>query len=126
MTDEEAIEYNKNLREYMRITDKDSKYKFLQENYEALDMAIKALEQTELNTSYNSVKTELKPCENMFWRIYNYIIYNYINDKRLAVSPDDITPPEQRAERQVKADLLGEILDVMNDMLEPEMKCGDD
>lgn len=45
MTIEEAIEYNKNLREYMRITDKDSEYKFLKENYEALDMAIKALEQ---------------------------------------------------------------------------------
>ena len=44
MTDEDAIEYNKNLREYMRITDKNSKYKFLKENYEALDMAIKALE----------------------------------------------------------------------------------
>jgi hypothetical protein len=45
MTREEAIEYNKNLREYMKITDKNSEYKFLQENYEALDMAIKALEQ---------------------------------------------------------------------------------
>lgn len=44
MTNEEAIEYNKNLREYMRITDKKSEYKFLNENYEALDMAIKALE----------------------------------------------------------------------------------
>lgn len=44
MTSKEAIEYNKNLREYMSITDKDSEYKFLQENYEALDMAIKALE----------------------------------------------------------------------------------
>ena len=27
----------------MRITDKDSEYKFLEENYEALDMGIKAL-----------------------------------------------------------------------------------
>jgi hypothetical protein len=43
---EEAIEYNKNLREYMRIIDKDSECKFLKENYEALDMAIKSLEQT--------------------------------------------------------------------------------
>ena len=31
---------------------------------EALDMAIKALEQTELNPSYNSVKTELKSSED--------------------------------------------------------------
>lgn len=45
MTIDEAIKYNKNLREYMRITDKNSEYKFLKENYEALDMAIKALEQ---------------------------------------------------------------------------------
>ena len=46
MTREEAIGYNKNLREYMRITDKDDpECKFLNENYEALDMAIKALEE---------------------------------------------------------------------------------
>ena len=45
MTDAEAIQYNKNLREYMKITDKTSEYKFLKENYEALEMAIKALEQ---------------------------------------------------------------------------------
>jgi hypothetical protein len=46
MTNEEAIGYNKNLREYMRITDKyNPEYKFLKENYEALDMAIKALKQ---------------------------------------------------------------------------------
>jgi len=44
MTNEEAIEYNKNLIEYMKITDKESEYKFLEENYEALDMAIQALE----------------------------------------------------------------------------------
>ncbi len=45
MTREEAIQYNKNLKEYMRITDKKSEYKFLEENYIALEMAIKALEQ---------------------------------------------------------------------------------
>ena len=44
MTIEDAIEYNKNLKEYMRITDKKSEYRFLQENYEALDMANRALE----------------------------------------------------------------------------------
>lgn len=44
MTNEEAIEYNKNLRMYMQITDKNSSHKFLEENYIALDMAIKALE----------------------------------------------------------------------------------
>ena len=33
--------------------------------YEAFDVAIKALEQTELNPSYNSIKTELKPRTNL-------------------------------------------------------------
>ena len=44
MTPQEAIEYNKNLREYMRITDNESECKFSQENYEALDMGNQALE----------------------------------------------------------------------------------
>ena len=34
----------------------------------ALDVAIEALEQSELNPSYNSVKTELKPCEDCISR----------------------------------------------------------
>ena len=45
MTREEAIEINKNLKEYMRILDKTSEHKFLEDNYIALEMAIKALEQ---------------------------------------------------------------------------------
>ena len=45
MTREEAINNNKNLRMYMRFSDKNQPYKFLEENYIALDMAIKALEQ---------------------------------------------------------------------------------
>lgn len=45
MTREEAIDCNKNLRMYMRLSDKNQPYKFLEENYIALDMAIKALEQ---------------------------------------------------------------------------------
>lgn len=45
MTNEEAIDYNKNLRMYMRLSDKNQPCKFLEENYIALDMAIKALEQ---------------------------------------------------------------------------------
>lgn len=45
MTNEEAIEYNKNLRMYMRLSDKNQPCKFLEENYIALDLAIKALEQ---------------------------------------------------------------------------------
>lgn len=47
MTNEEAIEYNKNLRMYMRLSDKNQPCKFLEENYIALDMAIKALEEVE-------------------------------------------------------------------------------
>ena len=46
MTNEEAIEYNEYLREYMKIIDKKSEYKFLKENYKALDMANQALKQT--------------------------------------------------------------------------------
>lgn len=45
MTREEAIECNKNLRMYMKLSDKNQPCKFLEENYIALDMAIKALEQ---------------------------------------------------------------------------------
>ena len=44
MTREEAIDYNKNLRMYMKLSDKNQPCKFLEENYIALDMAIKALE----------------------------------------------------------------------------------
>jgi len=58
MTREEAIEYNKNLREYMRITDKNSEYKFLKGNYEALDMAIKALEQEPCEDSISRAEAQ--------------------------------------------------------------------
>lgn len=44
MTREKAIECNKNLIEYMRISDKTNEYKFLEDNYVALNMSIKALE----------------------------------------------------------------------------------
>lgn len=46
MTREEAIAYNKNLRLYMKLSDKNRPIKFLEENYIALEMAIQALEQT--------------------------------------------------------------------------------
>lgn len=45
MTNKEAIEHNKNLRMYMKLSDRNQPCKFLEENYIALDMAIKALEQ---------------------------------------------------------------------------------
>lgn len=44
ITYEQAINCNKNLKEFMRITDKTSEYKFLEDNYIALDMAIQALD----------------------------------------------------------------------------------
>lgn len=45
MTREEAINYNKNLKMYMKITDKQNPCKFLEGNYIALDMAIEALKE---------------------------------------------------------------------------------
>lgn len=45
MTREEAIDYNKNLKMYMKISDKNNPCKFLEKNYIALDMAIEALKE---------------------------------------------------------------------------------
>ncbi len=63
MTREEAIQYNKNLRTYMNITDKKSEYKFLEENYIALDMAIQALEQ--------QPNRQIEDCENEIEDLHN-------------------------------------------------------
>ena len=41
----EAIDIIKGIKEYMRISDKNSPYKFLDEDYEALDAGISALEE---------------------------------------------------------------------------------
>lgn len=57
MTREEAIDYIKNLKMYMKISDKNNRYKFLEENYIALDVALEALK----------VCDEL--CENLAWYI---------------------------------------------------------
>lgn len=45
MSRQDAIDYNKNLKMYMKISDKQNPCKFLEENYIALDMAIEALEE---------------------------------------------------------------------------------
>lgn len=45
MTEQEAIDRLKCLRLYMKITDKTSENKFLEEDYIANNMAIKALEE---------------------------------------------------------------------------------
>lgn len=57
MTNEFAIKVLTELRGY---GDKFANIGF--DRKEALDLAIKALEQTELNPSYNGVKTELEDC----------------------------------------------------------------
>ena len=43
MTIDDAIEYNKNLKMYMEISDKHDEYKFLEENHIALEMAIETM-----------------------------------------------------------------------------------
>lgn len=59
MTNKEAIEYNKNLRMYMKLSDKNQPCKFLEENYIALDMAIKALEQQSCEDWYDVPSDEM-------------------------------------------------------------------
>ena len=63
MTREEAKNTLKSLKDYYNDKSEyceDGYVGFDNEDNEALDLAIKALEQTELNPSYNSVKTELE------------------------------------------------------------------
>lgn len=72
MTIEEAIDYNKNLRMYMEISDKNQPCKFLKENHIALDMAIKSLE------AWKKVKEEIKNQLELMNEVYsnniNYLI----------------------------------------------------
>ena len=75
MTNEEKIDQ---IRNFIALDG----YKFILsvELKESLFAAIKALEQTELNPSYNGVKTELKPCEDCISRKealrHRHIIYD--------------------------------------------------
>lgn len=59
MTNKKAIDQLKHMKVFIGY---DAESPIVKEMQSALDMAIKALEQTELNPSYNSIKTELKPC----------------------------------------------------------------
>ena len=78
MTNEEkALIYFKDLRarkfkDYSSVFDtapKDSVvYKAVSAEIEIYDTTIKALEQTELNPSYNSIKSELEPCDDCISR----------------------------------------------------------
>ena len=82
MTPQEAVELLKDKR--MEIN---YKVNGTTQFSEALDLAIKALEQTELNPSYNSVKTELKPSEN--WKFYYK--HGYAQAKRDLLCEDCIS-----------------------------------
>lgn len=59
MTREEAIEHNKNLRMYMKLSDKNNPCKFNEENYTALDMATQALEQEPCEDWYDIPSEEM-------------------------------------------------------------------
>ena len=62
MTREEAIDYNKNLKMYMRVSDKTQPCKFLEENYIALEMAIKALEQEPKTGKWKQIGYDIYEC----------------------------------------------------------------
>lgn len=103
MTNEEAINEIKEASDSeVRYGDTAHHYDEVMKRIEAFNMAIKALE------------THKEP---QFLKLYSYL-----NDMRLAVSPDELTLASKRKERQIKADLLGKILDYMNKMLEPDMR----
>ena len=83
MSNEEAIAYFIDSNEKIISVAKDeNRYNyetqqiedvFMRRDFEAKELAIKALEQTELNPSYNSVKTELKPRTNLAETSQDYI-----------------------------------------------------
>lgn len=61
MTIDEAIEYNKNLKMYMEISDEQQPCKFLEENHTALSMAIDTLRKyQQLKADYeNRLKADM-------------------------------------------------------------------
>ena len=68
MTNEEVIRMLVRIKERINFEVTNA-----QEKMDALNIAIKALEQSELNLSYNSVKTELEPCEDEYIEKYEAI-----------------------------------------------------
>ena len=59
MTESEAIEKLKNMRLFMKITDKNSEHKFAEDDYKANEMAINALEKQEkIKEAFEMWKTE--------------------------------------------------------------------
>ena len=89
MTREEAIDCNKNLRMYMRFSDKNQPCKFLEENYIALDMAIKALEQ---DPKWIPVSEELPNKEGYYLCSVRYMYppYNFFEPEKVKYM-DDVT-----------------------------------
>lgn len=41
-------------------------------------------------------------------------LYNYLNDFRLAIAPDETTPYDERNDRQIIADVLDDVMEEMN------------
>lgn len=70
MTRQEAIDNNKNLRLYMRLSDKYQPCKFLEENYIALDMAIEALEREKrINEIFDRIsKQSIEELSDLSWQ----------------------------------------------------------
>lgn len=89
MTREQAIEIL--IREYIKPYDDVDIWKIFPEVKEALDMAIEALKQ-----------------ESKFDRLYDWL-----NDMRLGIAPDETTPDDERGKRQAQVDLLDVIIDWM-------------
>lgn len=78
MTESEAIERLNCLRLYMQITDKNSDSKFLDEDYEANAMAIKALEKQIPKKPVNYDKHYYKcPCCNEDLEIDDDMLFVY-------------------------------------------------
>ena len=78
MTESEAVEKLKNMRLFMQITDKDSDFKFTEDDYKANEMAIKALEKQIPEKPVNYNKHYYKcPCCNEDLEIDDDMLFVY-------------------------------------------------
>ena len=91
MTREEAIDNIKNLKRYMKTSDKQNRHKFLDEIYIALDMAIEAL------------GTIDGLCENLAWYINerNRLLQEQRPHGEWIKHVDDLFPEESTEECSV-------------------------
>lgn len=95
MSNEEAIKILKEVREEVLAKETElSKQVFENLGIKAIDLSIKALEQTELNPSYNSVKTELKSSEDCISRTealkHSHIEYDDDGEGHRVIYVEDI------------------------------------